>query len=507
MRSSPTFATVIVATSFLALPAAADISPTEVWADWQRLIESTDVTLEIGGETASSDALTLTDISITGAFPEDGGSFATTIPEVVFEDRGDGTVEIKMSAEYPIAIIGKDSITDEEFAFNIIARQPGMVTIASREDATTRYDYVGPEVQVSLSQFTVDGEPLDFDLNMTLAGLKGAYSLIEGAPRLYDSNLTVETVSVSGRGVDIDDPAAAFDFSANVADLGSQTSGTVVGLMGFSDMSSMMAEGFTTEWNVTHGAAEYTVAGADQASRFNLKTTSESGAFDGSISPDGLTYGGGNTALNVAVSGSDIPFPQLTFSMAESEGRLTMPVAPGEETSDFGLLMRLVDLEISEAVWSMFDPTGQLPRDPATLVLDLAGQARWLVDVFDPEAAENMSPGQIPGEFESLTLNALQLMIGGAELTGDGAFDIDNAPGGPFAPAPTPSGAINLQLTGGNTLLDTLVNMGLLPQEQAMGARMMLGLFARPGEGPDTLVSTIEVGKDGSVSANGQRIR
>ncbi len=40
-----------------------------------------------------------------------------------------------------------------------------------------------------------------------------------------------------------------------------------------------------------------------------------------------------------------------------------------------------------------------------------------------------------------------------------------------------------------------------------MGARMMMGLFAQPGDGPDTLVSTIEVKEDGSVLANGQRIK
>ena len=36
---------------------------------------------------------------------------------------------------------------------------------------------------------------------------------------------------------------------------------------------------------------------------------------------------------------------------------------------------------------------------------------------------------------------------------------------------------------------------------------MMMGLFARPGDGEDTLVSTIEVQEDGAVLANGQRIR
>jgi hypothetical protein len=40
-----------------------------------------------------------------------------------------------------------------------------------------------------------------------------------------------------------------------------------------------------------------------------------------------------------------------------------------------------------------------------------------------------------------------------------------------------------------------------------MGARMMMGLFAQPGEGEDTLISTIEMKEDGSVLANGQRIK
>ncbi|MEL7027465.1 MAG: DUF2125 domain-containing protein, partial [Pseudomonadota bacterium] len=265
--------------------------------------------------------------------------------------------------------------------------------------------------------------------------------------------------------------------------------------------------GFAADWSLTHGAADYKVSGTDPSGTFNLTSTAASGTFDGDISSDGLTYGGGNTDLNVAMSGSSIPFPQLTFSIAESEGRLAMPVSAGEEAGDFGLLLKIVDLEMSDAIWGMFDPAQQLPRDPATLVVDIAGKAKWFIDIFDPEVQENMTPGEMPGEVETLDINALQLTVAGAELTGEGAFEFDNSGSGAFAPAPSPFGTLSLELTGGNGLLDTLVVMGLIPQEQAMGARMMLGLFARPGAGEDSLVSTIEVGKDGSVSANGQRIR
>jgi hypothetical protein len=149
----------------------------------------------------------------------------------------------------------------------------------------------------------------------------------------------------------------------------------------------------------------------------------------------------------------------------------------------------------------MFDPGGVLPRDPATLVVDIAGKANWLVDIFDPAIAE-APMDQPPGEFHSLSVNELLLRLAGAELTGSGDFTVNND-----APVPMPAGTLNLQLVGGNALIDKLVQMGLLPEDQAMGARMMLGLFARPGAGEDTLVSEITVQEDGSVLANGQRIR
>jgi hypothetical protein len=178
-----------------------------------------------------------------------------------------------------------------------------------------------------------------------------------------------------------------------------------------------------------------------------------------------------------------------------------MPIGVSEESGDVGLGLRLVGLSISDDIWSMFDPMGALPRDPATLILDIAGRANWLVDVFDPALADEqmMEP---PGEVQSVTLNELRLSAVGALLTGTGAFEFDNS-----GPVPQPAGTVNLRLEGANALIDRLVQMGMLPEDQAMGARMMLGLFARPGDGPDTLVSEITVQPDGAVLANGQRIR
>ncbi|MEM1429430.1 MAG: DUF2125 domain-containing protein, partial [Pseudomonadota bacterium] len=129
------------------------------------------------------------------------------------------------------------------------------------------------------------------------------------------------------------------------------------------------------------------------------------------------------------------------------------------------------------------------------------GQARVLTNLFSTDFEES---DEMPAEFEQVDINELRLSVAGAELTGEGSVALDNETPGPFGPdSPAPDGTINLTLTGGQALLDTLVNMGLLSQDDAMMARMMTGMLARPGDGPDTLVSEITLQPDGTILANG----
>ena len=138
----------------------------------------------------------------------------------------------------------------------------------------------------------------------------------------------------------------------------------------------------------------------------------------------------------------------------------------------------------------------------------MTGKAKLLFDLLDPAQMEAVDRGEaMPGELNAVTLNALTVRAAGAELTGEGAFTFDNSDLETFDGMPAPEGSVDLALSGGNGLLDKLVNMGLLPEEQAMGARMMMGLFAVPGAGEDSLTSKIEVKSDGQILANGQRLK
>lgn len=157
-------------------------------------------------------------------------------------------------------------------------------------------------------------------------------------------------------------------------------------------------------------------------------------------------------------------------------------------------------------IWNMFDPSGALPRDPATFEIDLTGTARQLFDLFDESQAAAIEESDMPAEIETLNIDALTLEIAGALLTGTGAFTFDNSDLTTFDGIPRPEGELNMELAGANQLIDTLISIGLLPEDQAMGARMMLSMFARPA-GDDLLTSTIEINEAGHVLANGQRLQ
>lgn len=69
-----------------------------------------------------------------------------------------------------------------------------------------------------------------------------------------------------------------------------------------------------------------------------------------------------------------------------------------------------------------------------------------------------------------------------------------------------PEGSVDVNISGADALMDTLTAMGLLTDEDTMGARMMMGIFAEP-TGEDSLRSVLEINDQGHILANGQRIR
>ena len=233
---------------------------------------------------------------------------------------------------------------------------------------------------------------------------------------------------------------------------------------------------------------------------------SATAGFDMLVDRDNFRYAGGIGNTNMALTTAELPIGPLEFSVSEMRTNVVIPLKVSKTPAPFSYQDRIINLSVSENLWAMFDPDKMLPRDAVTYILDVSGMGNWLIDPFDVRF-QNDDLAEPKGELHALTLNALQVTGAGINLTGTGDFTYDNDDLDTFDGIPAPTGAMNLKLAGGNTLIDTLIEMGLLPADEAMGVRMALSLFTIAGDGDDRLISDIEFTDDGQVLANGKRLK
>ena len=493
-----TFTSVV---ALMAGPALADVTAGQVWTDWKSLFESYGMTLTTEGESMSGDTLTVSGITLASDLAPEG-SFSWSFGDIAFRELGNGTVDISLPETMPFSMDVTDA-SGEMANISMVIRQPGLKLVASGDENATRYDYDAPEVSVGEISIDATDIPEDFDMvfDMMARGNTGFIEVASGDLRSYDSVTETDSLSLEmAFSVPEGDEAGSMTINFEMADMRQETTGQIGQVAMDMSLSDMIAGGMRQQGVATYGPSNYTVNADIPDGAFQMAAAAEGGTLDISIDEDGISYGGTNAASTMTFASDAMPLPPLSFSVGETEARVTIPVVPGEEQQDLGFVIKLVDLSVDDMLWNMIDPGESLPRDPATLIIDLGGQVTVSEDFTAPEFAENADAP--PGQINALNVNELVLSIAGAEFTGDGQFTFNNDMG-----MPMPAGVANLSLTGANALMDKLVVMGLLPQEQAMGARMMMGMFARPGDGEDSLVSTIEMKEDGSILANGQRIK
>lgn len=487
----------------------ADLTPQEVWGDWRAYMEG--MGYEIAAtETANGDDLTVSDLSFSFAIPESDGAMSMSLGSLAFNQNRDGTVAIVMPDTVPITMTGEDAANGgEPFTVTVNFTQNDHAITVSGDPEDMTYLYTAQSFAMDMTRMKVGDKEMSGDdarINFSGTNLSSTTSMTIGDMRGYDQNGSIESM--------------AFDLFVNDPDK-ADAQGAIKGTMGGvtftgqgelplevakgADMSTLMAEGFDATGSLSYasGSSEFDIKDPENGN-YVMNTTSQGGDFGFKMSANGLAYDVAQRDVNIGVTMEMMPFP-FEIKMAESGFNLALPVSKSDEAQDFAFGLNLSDFTMSDIIWSMFDPAAQLPRDPATVVLDLTGKVKMLVDWMNPEAAAQMTGS--PGEVKAVNLGTLLVSAAGAKLEGAGDITFDGAAGGLVPGAGNPVGDVDLALAGGNTLLDKLVAMGLLPQDQAMGARMMMGLFTVPGDAPDTLKSKIEFTPDGQILANGQRLR
>lgn len=494
--------------SLFSTVAFADLTPAQVWGDWRSYLEGMGYQIT-ATEADSGGSLTVSDINLSFALPEDG-DMSMGLGTIRFDQNRDGTVAIVMPDTMPITMQGRDSGPGaEETTMTMIYTQTGHALTASGDPSEMTYLYTADAVALNLDSLQVGDEVIGRDrarIAVNASNIDATTTMTIGDARGYSQSGRIDGATYDIFFIDPENPAMQAAITGNVSGVTMNGTGTIPrDLPNAADMSQMLAAGFDVNGSFayTGGASNFDIKDPENGD-YVMATTSSGGQLSVDMGSDGLAYAGSQQNVNMGVTVAGMPFP-FEIAMAQSGFNLAMPVSASEEPQDFALGLTFGDFTMSDMIWSTFDPAGQLPRDPATVILDLAGKAKLLVDWMNPEAAAQMSGP--PGALEGLTLNNLVVDAAGARLEGAGAVTFDGTGPSMMPGMANPVGEVNMSLTGGNALLDKLVAMGLLPQDQAMGARMMMGLFAVPGDAPDTLKSNIQFTQDGQILANGQRIR
>jgi len=363
-------------------------------------------------------------------------------------------------------------------------------------------DYILSSGSLTLALAPLEGDTAEaalalVDLVADLGGLDGDAA----TPLALDSRAETLTLTAGGAGAGSrttltlaqSDIAAQLGLTPPAADAG--WAGTLAMAGGRLDLTAR---------RVGRGMPAMETAASAERTEIDLATTAEA-----------ILYGGRTEHVTVEIAGGLLPVERADLAIDVADLALTVPfVAPdadpegdpeGNRPHRARLGLTLDTVTAGDALWQMFDPDGALPRTAAHL--DLAATA----DLTEIDAATRNSfaaaggfdlPPVLP---RSLEIETFSLSFAEAGIEADGRFTTETAaPGLPDLTRPI--GALDVTMTGATTLLQRLVDGGLITAPAMLGAQMAIGMFATPGDG-DTLSTRIETDAEGGLTVGGTRLR
>ena len=484
--------------------AHADVTAQDVWNDWKtNMAAAGDGVFSSGDESMNGDTLTVSDVSMTVV--EEDTTVTAGFGTMTFTELGDGTVRVAMADTVPITVDVAPEFGDPAtFNVSLVQDSADLVVSGTPEEMNYALTAASYTIRLDSVEGDTDGTLLN-DIHFTMTGVDGSYVSSTGNLRNVSYDVSVDGLAMV---VDVaeDGGPGMVRFDGSIEGLDVTAAAALPLEMDMEMPETAFADGLSFEAGYSFGPVSYAFNFTEGSDAMEGSASVASGSMEIAMDSEAFSYGGGAQDVQISFVGGDVPFP-VDLSLAEYGYGLSLPLAASEEPEEFGLRVLLSELAVNDAVWGMIDPNFMLSHQPATLSIDITGLVRLLVDVTDPAQMENaMMSDDLPGELHALDINELVLRIAGAELTGDGSFTFDNSDLETFGGVPAPRGSATLNLTGANQLIDSLVEMGLLPEDLVMGARMMMGMFMN-AVGDDQLQSTLEVNDQNHVIVNGQRIQ
>jgi hypothetical protein len=496
-----------LATPFIALstafaaPALADVNAADVWSNQQALYGALGATLS--GDMSSGQ---LKNPEINMILPQGVASLQIKADSVMITENSNGTVTINYPSPMTISIAG-GAPGEGSFSATAAMTHDNYTVTASGEPDDITYASDGQNMQFVLGDISVDGaDVVDMNIEgrMTLADWTGISRITEGDLITYSSNSQVGTSD------------ADFTFSAdNVSSQSTQTTLPMTSTIemtlpaGGSDimnLSAALRDGLSVVLQSTgEGNSSSSVTMMDGALLTNQNTSAGPQVFGLTFNEDGLAMDADASEFAIVMNNPMIFSGDLEFGIDTISLDYDVPLNASDAPQDFRVATGMSGITVGDAIWDMFDPSAQLPRDPADISFDVTGMGTNGMDILDFAALAQLF-GPPPIQIDEVTIENLRIAAVGAEATATGAMtfdwtDLQTIPG-----IARPKGAVTVNLNGANALMDKLVAMGLIPEGDLMMPRMMMGMFATP-VGDDMLESVLEVNSEGHVLANGQRLQ
>lgn len=501
-----------------AAPAAARITPEEGWALLTDMARAGGATIS-DRQSRSGDTLTVDDVALRYVLPYGIGEVSVRLGPYTLTDRGDGTVALAQQGDMTVAFAARIGFAGEQLTASgaMILSRPGAETILSGTPEAMTATATAPVTRITMSGLDLTlppGEDPGIDPGAIEFRFDGADT---AATVLYErtaEGFRMTAESTAGPSsyaliVPVEFGGLAENTGGTAASSGTMSLALPRSGLSLLDLSDAVRSGLSLAATATvtgNRSASVTRFGDEVMTEQMTETARQETAL--AFDADGLRVEGAatGTAIRLLIPEA-FPMP-VSASIASAAGRMVLPVLASPNVAvPVEYDVSLTGLAVDESVWSLLDPAQYLPRDPLDLTIDLGADLRPLIDTLDVEAIiAAVNTGVPPVELDSLRIDALRLAAVGAEVAGSGAFRLDFADTSTFPGFPRPEGSASLTVRGANRLIDTLIEMGLLAEQDALAPRMGLGMFTRP-VGDDELESVLEVTPDGQVFVNQQRMR
>ena len=485
----------------LATPAFADVTAADVWANQQSLYSAYGGTLS-GELSADGTVSPIAKFNLPLGF----GSFQVKLGTITLTENNDGTVTTVLPSPLNVSLSGEIA-GEGSFVANLSMTNETYSSIASGEAGDIAYETSVSDWQAELLNITVNAsESLNFEASGTMAMTE-----FTNSSRVTEGNLIHYSAQTSTG-------ASTGEFAFTVDNVTSTTTQTAQPLTATADIH--LPVGGADLLNLSQALRDGLSFVVESSGQGNASSTAVTlngevmNSQDTSTGPQTASLEFNESGLNLSaraetfgmVLNDPLLFPApLEFAMEAITAAYELPLNASEDIQDFRLATTLQGITMGDTIWGLFDPTGQLPRDPAQVSFDITGLGTNGLDLLNFAALSTLA-GPPPIQVDEVTIENLNIAAVGAEASATGAVTFDWADFQTFPGMPRPEGSATLNLNGANQLLDTLVAMGFIPEDELLVPRMMMGLFATP-VGDDQLESVIEVNAEGHLLANGQRLQ